>query len=48
MNEKKRKITVTLTETVIDDLKILAIKEKTSVSAILDALAKSYLSTKTN
>jgi hypothetical protein len=42
----KQKITVSLEPQVIEKLKIQAIKEKRSVSAILNELAKSYLASK--
>lgn len=42
----KQKITVSLEPQVIEKLKIQAIKEKRSVSAILNELAISYLASK--
>ena len=44
--EKKRKITITLNENLIEDLKVLAIREKTSASAIINDLVAEYLESK--
>lgn len=44
--EKKRKITITLNENLIENLKILAIREKTSSSAIINELVAEYLESK--
>lgn len=40
----KTKITTTIDETLLEQLKIAAIKEKCSVSSILEKLIKEYLS----
>ena len=44
--EKKRKITITLNENLIEDLKVLAVREKTSASAIINDLVAEYLESK--
>jgi len=44
--EKKRKITITLNENLIEDLKVLAVREKPSASAIINDLVAEYLESK--
>lgn len=39
----KQKFTTTIDESLLEQIKILAIKEKCSVSAILERLIKEYL-----
>lgn len=47
MNEnEKSKITIYLSNDVIEDIKIQAIKEKTSVSKIIEYLLRQYLESK--
>lgn len=42
---KKVKFTTTINESLLEQLKIIAIKEKCSVSAILEKLITNYLET---